>query len=194
MKFKIVFFAFILLSIQAFSQSKNNISILYGVAGNDVNIHGSIGDFGYNGKSGTMFGLSYTRDLNHSLSLETGLVFSDNKTQETYIIPGIGEGISNGTVKMITIPVFVKYTFFKYLYLDGGPLIDKQTNYHDGTSLNDQSGIGLEFGIGGKYTTGPVTFFINPSIREHSIINFSNDGSNFNLREAGVKFGVGYGF
>lgn len=194
MKFKIVFSAFILLGIQAFSQSKNNISILYGVAANSVSIHGAIGDFGYNAKSGTMFGLSYARDLNQSLSLETGLVFSDNKTQETYIIPGVGEGVLNGTVKMITIPVFVKYTFFKYFYLDGGPLIDKQTNYKSGSELNDQSGIGFEFGIGGKYSFDKFTVFINPSMREHALITFGNTGSTFNLLEAGFKFGVGYNF
>ena len=80
------------------------------------------------------------------------------------------------------------------MYLDGGPLLDKQTNYMQNSTLNDQSGIGLELGVGGKYSFDKFTVFINPSLREHAIITFGNTGSSFNLLEAGVKLGLGYNF
>jgi len=194
LKSKILFFAFILFSFSSYSQSKNTVSAVFGVSGNDVSIHGSIGDFGYKSKSGTLFGFTYSRNFNSSISLETGVLVSDNKTEETFIIPGMGRGNAYGTVKMITIPVFIKYSFLKYLYLDGGPLIDKQTNYTNNSTLNDQSGIGFELGIGGKYSFNKFTVFINPSLREHDVIAFAGKGSSFNLLEAGVKLGLGYNF
>ena len=80
------------------------------------------------------------------------------------------------------------------MYLDGGALIDKQTNYISDSPLNDQSGIGFEFGIGGKYSFDKFTVFVNPSLREHGLITFDNTRSSFNLLEAGVKLGLGYNF
>jgi len=48
MKFKFILSALILLSIRAFSQTKNNLALVYGAAANTVDIHG---DFGYSSNS-----------------------------------------------------------------------------------------------------------------------------------------------
>lgn len=48
MKFKFILSALILLSIRAFSQTKNNLALVYGAAANTVDIHG---DFDYSSDS-----------------------------------------------------------------------------------------------------------------------------------------------
>jgi hypothetical protein len=187
-KFKIILPALVLLGSQAFSQTKNNISLVYGAASNIVDIHGAIGDFGYSPESGTNFGLSYTHYLSKHFSLETGLLYSKADVLLSTIQGPRGEFFYNGDVKMISIPVYAKFTFLKYVFLQGGILLDHQTNYSRNGVINDESGVGLEMGIGGKYSFGPVSVFVNPFLAKHG-----TPGSN-NLLEAGAKFGLGFDF
>ena len=156
-----------------------------------MDIHGAIGDFGFSDKTGYVFGLTYSRQINRVLSLETGLLYSNNQIQENSIIAG-GSRTYNSEIKMVSVPTLAKFTFFKYFYGDAGLNFDFQTNGDDNTSLR-QSGIGIEGGIGVKYNFGPVGLFINPFVQRHAVIGFSG-GNDFNLMNAGVKFGVGYNF
>jgi hypothetical protein len=188
MKFKFILPALVLLSFQAFSQTKNNISLVYGVASNIVDIHGAIGDFGYSPESGTNFGLSYTHYLSKHFSLESGILYSNSYVRLSSIQGPRGEFFYDGYVKMISVPVLAKFTFLKYVFLQGGILLDHQTNYTRDGVINDESGVGLEMGIGGKYSIGRVSVFVNPFVAKHG-----TPGSN-NLLEAGAKFGLGFDF
>jgi len=188
MKFKIIFSALFLLSIHAFSQSKNNISLVYGFANNLIDIHGAIGDYGYANKSGIMYGLSYTRNLGKSFSIETGLIYANHKAEVHYIVGGLGEQKRSGEIHLISVPLYARYTFLKYLFLQSGFSLDHQTNYSADGIANDQSGIGLELGVGGKVNLGQLSVFANPYFCNH---NFS--GTN-NLMETGIKFGAGFNF
>jgi len=198
MKFKLTLFALITISIQAYSQSKNTISVQYGGNYDDVNIHGIIGDFGYQGEGGTTFSLNYERYIIHSFSLETGLMYTYDKLQMNTI--SAGARFYNGDIKLFTVPLIGKYTFFRYFFIDAGLLADFETNYTgpNGNVANStagkQSGIGYEFGFGGKYTFNHITVFINPFAQDHAVNRFSTSQSNFNLLNSGVKFGVGYSF
>jgi hypothetical protein len=190
MKFKFILLALVILSATAFSQSKNNFSVVYGVSNADVDIHNAVGDYGYDSRAGMLYGLTYTRTLNNKFSIETGLIFSNDKIRSESILPGFGNRIVDGTVKSFSVPVYFKFAFFKYLYADMGMLIDKQTDYSDNSVVNDQSGLGFEVGIGGKYNIGRVSVFVNPYYRLYG----ASSSSNNNLDEAGLKFGVGYNF
>ena len=187
MKFKILFLALILISVKTFSQSKNTISVEYGVTANTVDIHGAKGDFGYNDGSGYEAGLNYFYNLSHSFALGTGLVYSENKIQLTTIYLGYN-GVYNQTVAMITVPLYAKYSFFKFLYAQGGITADHQINYSRDSYIVDQSGIGIELGLGGRYSFGPGSVFVNPFFCRHGI------NASRNLIDAGVRFGIGYSF
>lgn len=221
MKFKLTLIVLAILSAQVYSQSKNSISVVYGTATNSVNIHGTIGDIGYDGKGGTAFGFTYERYLSKSFSLETGLLVSDDKIQVNYIISG-GTETTPGDIKMISIPVLAKFTFFKYIFIDGGLIADFQTNYSyqpplvyagpiipspptglqpnysNNAIVNNQSGIGLELGIGAKYNFGPVIITVNPYLQQHDFIQFNSNSngnsSHYNLFDSGFKFALGYRF
>ncbi|HEY9001690.1 MAG TPA: outer membrane beta-barrel protein [Mucilaginibacter sp.] len=186
MKLKLLVFTLLLCSSYAFSQTKNNISVVYGFNANMVDIHGAIGDYGYNDKSGQSYGLSYTRSFNKLFSLETGFLYSTNKVQLTTIGPA--GGIYNGEIHMVSVPVLAKWTFLKYLYGQCGVIFDKETNYTANDIVDDQSGVGIEIGLGGKYNLGPVSVFVNPYYANHRFYNSNN------LMEAGIKFGLGYNF
>lgn len=186
MKIKILFLILVLFSFRAFSQSKNNISVVYGVMANSVDIHGAIGDFGYNDRSGYEVGLNYFYNISHSFALGTGLVYSEDKIQLTTIGPA--HGIYNQTIAMVTVPVYARYTFLKYLYAQGGLTADHQLNYSMNSDIRDQSGVGIELGVGGRYSFGSGSLFVNPFVCRHGI------NASMNLMDAGVRFGVGYNF
>jgi len=189
MKFKLILLALIIFTLNAFSQSKNQLAIIYGTNVTSVNIHGVMGDYGYNSKTGTVYGFGYTRKLIAGLSLETGLVFADDKTQESSIVPGSGHALNDGEVKMISVPVYLKLTFLRFLYVDGGFTLDKQTNLNSAGAIIDQSGLGTGFGVGGQVKLGPVSVFVNPYFSTFAITRTRD-----NLIETGFKFGAGYNF
>jgi hypothetical protein len=192
MKLRFILAAIILLSGGAYSQSKNNISVVYGTAGNVVDIHGVIGDFGYNAGNATLFGLSYVRILTQSFSIQSGIIFSDNKTQLTSIQGSRGEFIYNEPIKMLSVPILLRRNFLKYFYFNFGLSVDMQANPSDGYTLN-QAGIGYEMDLGGQYNFGHLSLFAAPFFRAHGLIRFNNNNTG-NLLDAGVKFGSGYNF
>jgi opacity protein-like surface antigen len=193
MKINLIFLALIILSIRAYSQSGSNISVAYGTPATNVDIHGAIGDFGYNQKTGIVYGLTYTRELNRLFSLETGLLFAIDKAEESSIVPGRGNANADGNIKLISVPVLAKFTFFKYFYADAGTSIDKETNYTNTSVANDQSGLGFELGVGAQYALTHLIIFVNPYVKQYGAIRFDS-GQNFNLLEDGFKFGIGYRF
>jgi hypothetical protein len=193
MNFKILLCAFLFFSVRAFSQTTNNISVLYGLSSTSVDIHGAIGDFGYANKTGTSYGATYSRNFSKIFSVETGVILYDDKAEIHSIQPG-RDVITDGDVKLITVPIIGKWTFFNCLFIETGISIDKQTNYSSNSVVSSQSGLGNEFGFGGTYTFKHISVFVNPYWREFSIINFSSNNENRNLIDIGVKFGLGYNF
>lgn len=199
MKSKLIFLLLLALCTQAFSQSKNSISIVYGTTSTSVDIHGVSGDFGYADRRGSQFGINYTRDINHTLSLQTGLFFSSDDVRLTTVGP-LSTGPKDGNIKLMSIPVIARINFLKYVFVDGGLLADFETNYSANGAdaankqATKQTGIGFELGIGGKCNFGALNLFVNPFFQDHAVTRFGNNGSNFNLIDAGFKFGAGYSF
>jgi hypothetical protein len=68
-----------------------------------------------------------------------------------------------------------------------------QTNHSNNSVVNEQSGIGDEFGLAENIGSGRSPFFINPYLKRFSVIPFSGSESN-TLSETGIKFGLGYNF
>jgi hypothetical protein len=194
MKLKLIL-VLLFFATQAYSQTKNTLAVLYAPGSGNINIHGAIGDFGYVEKPSKSFGLGYIRQINKTLSLETGLRYSQTDIEESVISYG-GSGLRlHDQLNMVSIPLLAKLTFLKYLYIDMGFDIDFQTNYSSASVAPSQSGVGLEAGIGAKYSYKSVILFVSPYLQHHSITRFgSNNGQNFELMSTGVKFGLGYNF
>jgi len=65
--------------MQAYSQAKNNISLVYGISSNTIFMGRVMSDGGYDTGSGIIYGLNYSRNINNYLSVETGLHYSNDK-------------------------------------------------------------------------------------------------------------------
>jgi hypothetical protein len=193
MKFKLILSALIMCSLQVFSQSQNNISVVYGFSTANVDIHGAIGDFGYNTKTGLTSGVLYTKTIKQWFSLQTGLFYADDKAEENSILPGRSGINIDGDLKIVSIPITAKFTVIKYLFADAGLSFDKEINYSGNYLQLDQSGIGVELGVGGQYPFGRFSIFVNPYFKVYGMTHF-NRAEDFNMIEGGFKFGLGYNF
>jgi len=192
MKSKLLLLSLLLLSASAYCQS-NSISVVYGVGTNTIGNAG-IGAAGYAGKGETLYGLNYTRNLSKSFSIETGLEYSTNNVLWDYedaYDPTFKP--QKASIRIVSVPVYVNFTFLKYLFADAGVMADFETNYHSDSITPNESGIGLGLGIGGKYNFKRVTVFVNPFLQTHAIIAFQDKGGG-TLSDTGVKFGIGYRF
>ncbi|HEY8781370.1 MAG TPA: outer membrane beta-barrel protein [Mucilaginibacter sp.] len=193
MKTKLLLLAFTVLSAGAYCQSKNSLCFVVGTAGNGIFLIG-IGGAGYQGKGETIYGLNYSRSLTKSFSIETGLEYSLNNVLLDYVDPPRPSfKPQDASIRMLSVPVYAKITFLKYLFADGGLIADFETDHHSDAIVSDQSGIGIGLGIGGKYNFKKMFIFINPFLQFHSIISFRNEG-NGSLVDQGVKVGIGYLF
>jgi hypothetical protein len=193
MKNALLILAFVLLSLQAYCQSKNSLSLVCAVASDNVFDIG-IGGPGYSTEGGQMYGLNYTRNITKVFSIETGLEYSVNNLlwdyEDAYNPHFIPQKVS---VKMLSVPIYANFTFLKYLFANAGITADFETSHQSDEIVTNQSGIGLELGIGGKYNFNRMTVFINPLIQMHAIVAFHNENSG-SLLDQGVKFGIGYRF
>lgn len=192
-------FVFILLtgliSSTAYSQTKNRITVSSGISSNAIFQSGHLSGGGSNeGKGATAFGIRYTRNLNHSFAFETGLEYSSNKIETTPAFTGQQMQSTRHNIQMLSVPVYGNYTFLKYLFVNAGAVIDFESNVPEYRSVDNQSGIGFGFGVGGKYTFKKVTILANPFFQNHAVVHFEQKKYQERLAEIGVKFGIGYNF
>ncbi len=194
MKTYIFLFFLIFFSQTIFSQNK--ISVFYGFSDNALLRKAElIGGPGYAGKGSNLYGFSYEKALFKYFSLETGLEYSKNKIEITpNFYPGIDMTPKNVDIEILTVPIYANYTFLKYIFVNGGALIDFELNREEYASTDNQSGIGFGIGIGGKYDFNDLTVFVNPFYRSHAIIPFEKENYHQHLNEIGLKFGIGYNF
>lgn len=184
-------FSFILLISQAYSQSRHGVSVVFGFAGNDI-IQNTMGGPSYQGKGRQEFGLRYTYKLSRSFALETGLIFSNDKIQSTSeFYPGVTRTVRTGNIKMMSIPMYVNFSFLKYVFVNGGLIADFVTNTPPEPITTAPAGVGLGLGIGGKYNFSNMTVFVNPNLAVHYVLYNGGGGM---LGDAGIKFGFGYRF
>ena len=197
-KVSILVLLFSILSIQAFSQSKNRITLQSGFASNALfTSPGLVGGGSHQGKGASGFGITYSRNLNKSFALETGLEYSSNRIETTSTFhPGFERQVTNSKIQMLSVPVYGNLTFLKYLFVNGGLLFSMETKIsgQEFRGIDSQSGLGYGLALGGKYSVNKMTVLVNPFFQKHAVLAYKRNNSQERLGELGLKFGVGYSF
>lgn len=193
-KKSILISVFILLVLITFSQTKNRVSILYSSASIGLDIEpGRYCDCGYTGKGANLLELRYLRNINSYFSVESGLQFAQNQIEAN----SHGDGVNryrNSEINLLSIPIYGNLSFLKYFFVEAGPTFDFELNHSPSTSINDQSGIGLVYGFGGKYTFKNLTVIVNPFFQHHLMVSLRSEKYIERLYGSGIKFGLGYNF
>lgn len=182
-----------IIAIKSYSQSRNEIRILYGFSDSEllrnVNLDGG-GD--HTTRNFSEFGIKYLRQIKGNLKIETGLNFvslSVGINDINYEGPAVKTRFEK--LDIISIPINLNYVFGKYFFVNGGPFIDFQSSEN---SSDSQSGIGYNLGVGLKYRIDKMVFFVNPNYKRHAVFPFEKEKYHQRLTEIGIQFGAGYKF
>jgi len=158
-------------------------------------------------------GLDYSRMLTNRLDLCSGLEYTYNDMTETPAFTGITSPTWSADLKIITVPVQVKYHVSKLFYFNGGAFFNvfaKESSevwalldYWNPTGKIQKNhvgillGFGLGFGFEHEFNSG-IVLSLNPYTR------FNGIGRAVSLRserleyykylQGGVSLGVGYKF
>jgi hypothetical protein len=179
-------------SIAAYSQSKNNLTVVYGFAANSMYSSNQKADGGYQDGNSNLFGLTYTRQVNRVLGFETGVVYSINHMQYNSFQPGIAQPSQNADLGLLTIPFITRATFWKYFFADAGFTLDFETS-NSMVAQAKQTGLGYQLGIGAQVNMGKISLLVSPFLQQHAVALFSGR-TPYSLLNAGIMFGVGYNF
>ena len=178
-----------------YAQTRNRITITSGISSNQVfQSRHLIGGGSNEGKGAKAFGVRYTRNLNNSFSIETGIEYSLNKIEITPAFTGQQVPSFEENIRMVSVPLYGNLTFLKYLFVNAGVIFDLETDMYasDTRGVNSQSGVGYGFGAGGKYDFNKMTILVHPFFQKHAVVTTNNHPRR--IGELGVRMGIGYNF
>ena len=140
------------------------------------------------------FSINYVHPLNKLFDFETGIEYSSFPPSGNPIAEpnssSANQTTKNENINLINIPLTARLNVGKFLYLNGGLMLDIDISSKSCT-INSQSGIGTIIGIGGKYDfKSGWEITINPYTKLHSVISFLPSVNTERLWETGCRFGV----
>ena len=205
MKFKIFTLGLlIILSCSLSAQEKRSMKRSIGFtfsAFDDSNsnvIHSKILDGGasYSCKKVYTFGVSYIHPIRPWIDIESGIEYSNHTiTVKPMTMPDMEYSYSeyDKDISLINIPVTARINFLKYLFFNGGTILDLEVG--SSSPINNQTGLGVLFGIGAKYNlNNGIGAFINGYSKIHSLVSFSSDYHYRRLIDGGLRIGIMYSF
>jgi hypothetical protein len=139
-------------------------------------------------KNGRLIGLRYWMGFPEKkhLGLETGLnyLFATLKIEPAFT--GEPVAVREEDFSVVSVPLYVNLSFWKYFYFNSGVIIDYQhcTDYE-----YTKFGFGYGLGLGIKYNYKNFFIYMNPKIERHLFLSKTKG-----LIESGVIGGIGYSF
>ncbi len=137
-------------------------------------------------------GINYLHPINKWLEVETGIEYSKHHIIiGSMFPPGMDNSLQKADFSLINVPVTLRANFLKYFFINGGLIID--INASPDSPIDNQTGIGAIVGVAAKYDfKNGVSAFVNPYIKVHSLVPFSNSQYQQRVLETGIRIGVTY--
>jgi hypothetical protein len=185
----------ILLNSACFAQNNHTLFLTYALSNPEPVYNGHVdGGAGYKPEASSSFGIRYLMKSTKIVTLETGIEYSNYHFQLDYVDdPRINIPYIQKTAKLISIPVYAHLTFLRYLFINGGALVDTEINKKE-NDIDKQSGIGFGLGAGLKYKFKHVAINANPFFERHALIGGSHEGTRQSMISYGGRIGIGYSF
>jgi hypothetical protein len=187
---------FVLPGAGAFCQNASTIFLTYSRSKPEPVFNRPVdGGPGYKSVASNTFGLRYLAKSSKIITLETGVDYSQFRYKLSYVDnPYIKIADITESVSVISVPVYAHLTFLKYLFVNGGLLLDAEIDRKP-TEIDKQTGIGLGFGVGLKYNYKAFNIFINPFMERHGLIGLSDEqGTRQSIMNPGGRIGIGVSF
>lgn len=172
------------------AQKKNSIKFIFGFSDAYLAQKLLTGGAGYTINNFNEFGLRYAHSLTSKFSLETGINYAWADITITSA-PMPTQTTRDEKLQLLSFPIYGKYDFGKYFWVNGGPILDFQQSNN---SSDKQSGIGYSLGIGSQIYFKSFSLFVNPNFKKHDFITFEAKKHQQRLTELGVQFGLSHQF
>lgn len=176
------------------SPNANKIGITYSSFGSNdvVRFEELIGSASYDGDGFYSIGVTYLHPIYNWLELETGIEFSKHTiTVNPNLPPDMVRNPYKSNFSLINIPLTVRANFLKYLFVNGGLLMDIDVS--NNSVIDSQTGIGMQVGCGVKYDFKfGTSLFVNPYYKSHALIPFSSEDYPQRVLESGIRIGLTY--
>lgn len=192
---KLLMLSIIFFSLFAQAQEKrNSIAINYGTGSGYIGPLGKVdGGGSKQGRSLNTIGISYLDETSKNLYFETGLQYLVHKyTSWPAVAPAAHEtSATDHIVKLISIPIKLRYEAGKYVFFNGGFYLDIDISEKAIYSSREYNGLGTSVGFGLQYYfKNNLGFYVNPLLDFRNLLSFST-GSN-KLINANLVFGIAY--
>jgi len=148
----------------------------------------------YSGDGFYSVGITCQIPMTSRLDLETGFEYSKQTILVTpEFFPGEDRTPSKSKFSLASIPVTLKINFLKYLFVNGGFLLNFDTS--TSSPIDNQTGLGAILGVGIKYDFKfGGTIFANPYMKCYSLVPFSPERYQQRLFDSGIRIGFVYNF
>ncbi|GAA4847199.1 hypothetical protein GCM10023331_34920 [Algivirga pacifica] len=177
-----------LLSLKGFSQTHSELRLFLGSAHLVLVEIKNVTSPEFENIETRMIGGNYLHPLGKDLYLVSGFRYQYGVVDITEIGDSYYQH-KEETFQLMSIPLQVEKSFWKYFFVHGGPSIDWQMTK---SRFDQQSGIGMGIGLGASYRLNNFSFFINPRFKMNALIPFREKPYKHNLTELGLQFGLGY--
>ncbi len=189
-----VILSFLLISKGLFAQEKHSIGIHYLHGWNEMYQPQLVGAASHKGNGSSQWGMHYSYGFNEKTRLITGFSLTRSRFTTTPAPVNPPQTSYEAEIGFMSIPIGIDYDFSKYFYISGSLLFDVQFSKTKDSSIDDQSGIGLAAGIGGKYQYKRLIFYVQPLIQMHSVISFQESWKHERMLETGIEAGLAVNF
>ena len=145
---------------------------------------------------GFLVGIKYSRVINEKYVIETGLDFSRNSYNYSYINAYGNREYSADpeNIDLFTIPVGVRINFRDFSLLTGIQY-DRSVSSFNSPIVDNQEGLGIHLRVGKDFFVADrITMFVAPVLIIHNVISFYPAEDQQRMTELGIRIDIKYGF
>jgi hypothetical protein len=143
---------------------------------------------------GISYNLDYMLPTAEKFGLGLGLGYQSSSVFKVIPLGVTGYDAVTEKINLFSISLKSVYKLSKEFYVSLDPSIDLQTNHDPVETTENQSGIGLSFGVGGNFRLNDYLLFnVEPRLWIHNIVPFHNQELPFRLSFAGINLGLVFG-
>jgi hypothetical protein len=138
--------------------------------------------------------LDYLFTTNKKIEFGIGLGYQSSSLFKVIQVSSIDYAEKTEKINLCSISFKSIFNLSKEFYFSLDPSVDIQTNHDPIQTTENQSGLGMSFGLGGNFRLNDYLLFnVEPRLWMHNLISFKNQNPPFRLSNFGINLGLVFG-